>query len=72
MFLARRYKQKDFKSFVGEVRLPRSVFEYYVTFTLDSGEDIEYQVGRELYDQIVEGQMDSFVLVVGSFFTFDF
>ena len=48
------------------------MFEYYVTFTLDSGEEIEYQVGRELYDQIVEGQMDSLVLVGGSFFAFDF
>ena len=71
VFSATIKAKRIFKSFVGEVRSPRSVLEYYVTFTLDGGEDIEYQVGRESYDQVIEGQKGSLVLVGGSFFTFD-
>ena len=72
VFSATIKAKRIFKSFVGEVRSPRSVLEYYVTFTLDSGEDIEYQVAQELYEKVVEGQVGSLVLVGGNFFTFDF
>lgn len=58
------------KKFVGEVRMPHATYEYFVTFSFENGNEIEYQVCQELYEAIDQGQTGTLVLVNGSFFDF--
>ena len=58
------------KRFVGEVRMQRAVYEYFVTFALENGEEIEYAVGQNLYENIEQEDMGTLVLVNGNFFSF--
>ena len=62
--------KRIFKSFVGEVRFPRSAYEYFATFTLENGDEIEYQISQELYEKIEENQVGTLVTISGNFFTF--
>ncbi len=62
--------KRIYKRFVGEVRMQHAVYEYFVTFALKNSEELEYEVGQELYEQIEEGQSGTLVLISGGFFSF--
>jgi hypothetical protein len=62
--------KRIYKRFVGEVRMQRAVYEYFVTFVLENGEEREYEVGQEWYEKIGEGETATLVLVNGNFFSF--
>ncbi len=61
--------KRIFKSFVG-VQMVHSSFEYFATFVLKNGQEVEYEVGREYYERIEEGQAGQLVLISGNFFSF--
>ncbi len=61
--------KRIFKSFVG-VQMVRSTFEYLATFELENGQEVEYAIGQEYYQEIEEGQIGQLVLVNGNFFSF--
>jgi hypothetical protein len=46
------------------------VFEYYVTFELENGEEMEHKISQELYEILNEGQTGTLVLFNGNFFSF--
>ena len=50
--------------------LPAQVDEYYATFLLETGEEIEYKVPEELFFTLVEGEEGTLVTVNGNFFDF--
>lgn len=62
--------KRIYKRFIGEIRVQRAVYEYFATFVLENGEEVEYDVGQQLYEQISEGQTGTLVLVNGNFFSF--
>ena len=47
-----------------------SAFEYFATFVLENGEEIEYQIGQEWYEKIGKEQTGTLVVVNGNFFGF--
>ena len=49
---------------------PVGKFQYLVTFLLESGKEIEYEVGLELYQTIEKGQAGTLVTMSGNFFSF--
>lgn len=49
---------------------PVGVFEYYVTFELENGEEMEHKISQELYEIFNEGQTGTLVLFNGNFFSF--
>ena len=49
---------------------PVGVFEYYVTFELENGEEMEHKISQELYEILNEGQTGTLVLFNGNFFSF--
>ena len=62
-------KRKDFY-YVSNINIPRSQEDYFVTFLTQSGEEKEYPVGKEAYDEILENQEGELVTVNGNFFYF--
>ncbi len=50
--------------------LPVQVDEYYATFLLETGEEIEYKIPEELFFTLVEGEEGTLVTVNGNFFDF--
>ncbi|MGN1066831.1 MAG: DUF2500 family protein [Candidatus Fimimonas sp.] len=58
------------KRFVGEVRMQHAVYEYFVMFALENGEEIEYAVGQDWYEKIAQEDVGTLVLVNGNFFSF--
>lgn len=50
--------------------LPMQVDEYYATFRLETGEEIEYKISEELFFTLVEGEEGTLVTVNGNFFDF--
>jgi len=72
-FLQATVKSKRiYEKFVGKVSVQSlvGVFEYFVTFALENGQETEYQIGQELYEKLQEGQAGMLVLVNGRFFDF--
>lgn len=72
-FLTATVKSKRiYEKFVGKVSVQTlvGVFEYFVTFLLEDGQEMEYQIGQELYEKLQEGQAGTLVLVAGRFFDF--
>lgn len=72
-FLQATLKSKRiYEKFVGKVSVQSlvGVFEYFVTFALENGQETEYQIGQELYEKLQEGQTGMLVLVNGRFFDF--
>lgn len=72
-FLQATVKSKRiYEKFVGKVSVQSlvGVFEYFVTFALENGQETEYQIGQELYEKLQEGQTGMLVLVNGRFFDF--
>lgn len=72
-FLQATVKSKRiYEKFVGKVSVQSlvGVFEYFVTFALENGQEAEYQIGQELYEKLQEGQVGMLVLVNGQFFDF--
>ncbi|MBQ3221154.1 MAG: hypothetical protein IJB34_04255 [Clostridia bacterium] len=49
---------------------PIGVFHFFATFQLENGETVEYELERESYEKITEGQTGTLVLVNGNFFDF--
>ena len=47
-----------------------SAFEYFATFVLENGEELEYQIGQEWYEKIGKEQTGTLVVVNGNFFGF--
>lgn len=62
--------KRIFKSFSGWVQAPTSELHYFASFKLPSGDVQEYEIGRELYESVSEGQRGTLVVVNGSFFAF--
>ena len=54
----------------GSWATPVGKFQYLVTFLLESGKEIEYEVGLELYQAIEKGQAGTLVTMSGNFFSF--
>ena len=50
--------------------LPAQVDEYYATFLLEAGEEIEYKISEELFFTLTEGEEGTLVTVNGNFFDF--
>lgn len=50
--------------------LPLLVEEYYATFLLETGEQIEYKISEELFFTLKEGEEGTLVTVNGNFFDF--
>ena len=50
--------------------LPAQVDEYYATFRLETGEEIEYKISEELFFTLTEGEEGTLVTVNGNFFDF--
>lgn len=69
-FDATAKSKRIYKRFVGEVRMQRSVYEYFVAFLLENGKECEYEVGQEYYEKIEEGETGTLVLISGNFFSF--
>lgn len=61
--------KRIFKSFVG-VKMVYSAFEYFATFALENGQEVEYEIGQELYEKIEQGEVGTLVLINGNFFSF--
>ena len=64
--------KRIFERFVNGVSwtTPVGVFEYYATFTLENGEEREYQLSQEVFENIREEQTGVLVLISGNFFSF--
>ena len=64
--------KRIFERFVNGVSwaVPVGVFEYYVTFELENGEEMEHKISQELYEIFNEGQTGTLVLFNGNFFSF--
>ena len=52
------------------VRMPQQVIECKITFRLENGETIIYQLREELFDKIEDNQRGTLVTVNGNFFDF--
>ena len=52
------------------VRMPQQVIECKITFRLENGETIIYQLREELFDKIEDNQQGTLVTVNGNFFDF--
>lgn len=61
--------KRIYKRFEGEVRMQRAVYDYFATFVLESGEEVEYEIGS-LYEKIEQGEVGTLVLINGKFFSF--
>lgn len=59
--------KRIYKRFVGGVRQLRSIYEYFVTFDLGNGNEIEYEVYPELFEEIEQGKTGTLVLIDGRF-----
>lgn len=62
-------KRKEFY-YVSNINIPRSQEDYFVTFLTQTGEEKEYPVGKDTYDEIQENQEGELVTVNGNFFYF--
>lgn len=71
-FEAKVKDKRIYKQFVGQLTMvaPVSVFHYFVTFELKNGEELEYEIGEELYKNIETEQTGTLVIVNGNFFSF--
>ena len=49
---------------------PVGVFQYFATFELENGEEIEYEIGQETYEKIENAQTGLLVIINGNFFAF--
>lgn len=62
--------KRIFKRFVGEVRVPNAVYDYFATFLLEDREEAEFKIGQELYETIEQGDAGTLVLINGKVFSF--
>ena len=71
-FEAKVKDKRIYKQFVGQLTMvaPVSVFHYFITFELKNGEELEYEIGEELYKNIETEQTGTLVIVNGNFFSF--
>ena len=65
--------KRIYERFISKVsaKAPVGEFVYFVTFRLDSGEEIELAVGQANYEKIQTEQTGTLVLMNGNFFAFD-
>lgn len=61
--------KRVYKRFDG-IQMVHSVYQHFATFALANGEEIEYEIGEELYEKISEGEAGTLVLISGRFFSF--
>lgn len=54
----------------GLLQLPETVTRFFVTFAPQGGESVEFEVSKEMYDGVGEGQEGTLVTVGGNFFDF--
>lgn len=71
-FKATVKEKRIYEKFVGKVSVQAltAVYEYFATFILENKQETEYEIGRELYEKIQEGQAGTLVLMQGTFFDF--
>ena len=71
-FEAKIKAKRIYKKFTTGVSMatPVSIFQYFATFELENGEEIEYGISEECYEGIEEGQTGTLVIVNGNFFSF--
>ena len=71
-FTATVVSKRIYERFVTGVSVgtPVGKFEFYVTFALDYGEEIEYLVGRDWFEKLEENQTGTLAIVNGAFFAF--
>ena len=72
-FLQATVKSKRiYERFEGKVsvRALVGVFQYFVTFVLEDGREVEYQIAQDLYEKLQTEQTGTLVLVNGNFFDF--
>ena len=71
-FEARVDTKRIYEKFVTGVSLatPVGMFQYFVTFTLENDETVEYEVSKEWYEKMEEGANGTLVIVGGTFFAF--
>lgn len=49
---------------------PVGVFQYFATFQLEDGEELEYEISQERYEELEEGETGDLALIGGNFFAF--
>lgn len=62
--------KRIYKRYVGEVRMQHAVYEYFATFSLENGEETEYEIEQEWYEKIEQGESGTLVLINGKFTSF--
>lgn len=62
--------KRIYKRYVGEVRMQHAVYEYFATFSLENGEETEYEIEQEWYEKIEQGKSGTLVLINGKFTSF--
>ncbi len=69
-FSATVVSKRIYKKFVAgtSVKAPVSEFHYFVTFTLPDGKQMEFDVGKELFDGVTEKESGTLTTVNGNFF----
>jgi len=52
------------------IKQPKSVMQYWVKFSFDDGTEKEYEISKQIFDRIEEGEDGTLVLYNGVFFDF--
>lgn len=71
-FSATVVSKRIYKKFVAgtSVKAPVSEFHYFVTFALPDGKQMEFDVGKKLFDGVTEEDAGTLTTVNGNFFGF--
>ena len=64
--------KRIYEQFVAGVSVatPVGVFHYFVTFILENGEEVEYEINQEWYEKIEQGDAGTLLIINGKFFSF--
>ena len=64
--------KRIYKRFVAKVSWSAlsSEYQYFITFALENGEELEFELGEDWYAKVEEGQTGTLVLMHGRFFSF--
>lgn len=69
-FEAKALRKRVHIYYVSELNIPKSVTEYFITFLLETGEEREFSLSKEMFEKIEEGEESTLVLLNNMFFDF--
>ena len=72
-FTATVKEKRIYERFVTGVSMATPVgrFEYFATFAIENGEDVEYPISRDWFEKLEENQTGILTVINGGFFSFD-